>query len=265
MVKLEYIIKKIKKTYSHKPHLQDLPYDLRVQDPELLQERIDACDEKIRESETKIQEITEALNYDKKIYEQAQIDELLNNCREFIDGKYSEKALLKAIGEDQMFGKRQYDILIDSIKSIHPDFEANGKNHPLDLENINDWYNNRGFGQRHSELKWINGMLTRFDGDNQGTSGPAGVELTPWTKFLRQEAERTGNPLLIEARDHSHKTSRIAEHTSTVLWGATTEYKEKGYTSKDLDIEKTKLEDYKTEKERAEQKKEEVTERNNSS
>lgn len=258
MVKLEYIIKTIEKTYSHKPHLQDLPYDLRVRDPELLQERIDACNEKIQESESKIREITEALNYDKKIYKQAQIDELLDNCREFIDGKYSEKALLEAIGEDQMFGKRQYDILINSIKSIHPDFEATGKNHPLDLENINDWYNNRGFGQKHSELKWINGMLTRFDGDNQGTSGPAGVELTPWTKFLRQEAERTGNPLLIEARDHSHKTSRIAEHTSTVLWGATTEYKDKGFTSKDLDNEKTRLEDYKNEKTRAEQKKEQV-------
>lgn len=39
----------INKSYSHKPHLAELPHDRRTNDPELLQERIDAIDEKIDE------------------------------------------------------------------------------------------------------------------------------------------------------------------------------------------------------------------------
>ena len=43
----------INKSYSHKPHLAELPHDRRTNDPELLQERIDACNEKIKETEEK--------------------------------------------------------------------------------------------------------------------------------------------------------------------------------------------------------------------
>ena len=252
------------KSYSHKPHLGSLPHDRRTNDPDLLQERIDACDEKIKQTEKEIKEMEEALNYDKKIYVQANIDELLDCCKEFIDGKYSEKALLEAADRDRMFGKTQYDILIDSIKSIHPDFEANGKNHPLDIENISDWYNDRGFGEKHKELQWINGMLTRFDHDGGGTSGPAGVDMVPWTRFLRREAERTENPLIIEARDHAHKTSRLADKTSTVLWKASTKYVDTNYTEKDIEKEKTILQDYKDERQRTLDKKEEVSKKEES-
>lgn len=49
MVKFKYIIQAITKSYSHKPHLQDLPYDLRSNNIDELQERLDVINEKIDE------------------------------------------------------------------------------------------------------------------------------------------------------------------------------------------------------------------------
>ena len=42
------------KSYSHKPHLAELPHDRRTNDPELLQERIDAIDEALKDVEDEI-------------------------------------------------------------------------------------------------------------------------------------------------------------------------------------------------------------------
>lgn len=50
-MKYEYILKAMEKSYSHKPHLAELPHDRRTNDPELLQERIDAIDEALKELE----------------------------------------------------------------------------------------------------------------------------------------------------------------------------------------------------------------------
>ena len=54
-MKLEYIIKTIEKelekSYSHKPHLADLPYDRRSTNPDELQERIDEIDNRLKKEE----------------------------------------------------------------------------------------------------------------------------------------------------------------------------------------------------------------------
>ena len=50
----KHIIMAMEKSYSHKPHLAELPHDRRTNDPELLQERIDAINEKLEEIEDEI-------------------------------------------------------------------------------------------------------------------------------------------------------------------------------------------------------------------
>ena len=272
----EQIIKSINnelgKSYSHKPHLAELPHDRRSTDPDELQERIDACDEKIKETEQKIKEMEDASKYNEKIYEKAGIEQLLKDCREFIDGKYSEEKLLEAIRKDnpeyeqtakQCLGRRSpYIQLIRSIESIDPTLEItpynkwdNPKSNPLSLENLPDWYNDSGFGQAHSELQWISGMLTTSDHDGGGTHGPPGADMVPWTRDLRHVVERTGNPLWRDARNHAHKTGREADRASTVLWRASKEKAETTYSSDEINHEKTKLKDYKEEKKRTEERK----------
>lgn len=101
MVKYENIIKAIDdycKSYSHKPHLGSLPHDRRTSDPELLQERIDAIDERvadndkeIRKIEEKIKELTNdsAINQQNIKEAQDEIDEKTQEIEDYKD-KYEE-------------------------------------------------------------------------------------------------------------------------------------------------------------------------------
>ena len=57
MPKIKYIIQAIEKSYSHKPHLGSLPHDRRTSDPELLQERIDAIDERMEDNDKEIRKL----------------------------------------------------------------------------------------------------------------------------------------------------------------------------------------------------------------
>lgn len=51
----KHIIMAMEKSYSHKPHLAELPHDRRTHDPEKLQERIDAIHEKLEEINDEIE------------------------------------------------------------------------------------------------------------------------------------------------------------------------------------------------------------------
>ena len=51
-----------KKSYSHKPHLASLPHDRRTNDPELLQERIDAIDERMADNLKKMDDLRNKIN-----------------------------------------------------------------------------------------------------------------------------------------------------------------------------------------------------------
>ena len=58
-MKTKYILQTIQKyteekSYSHKPHLADLPHDRRTNDPELLQERLDAIDDALKDNKNKL-------------------------------------------------------------------------------------------------------------------------------------------------------------------------------------------------------------------
>ena len=266
MVKLETIIAVIEKSYSHKPHLQELPHDRRTNDPELLQERIDACDEKIKETEEKIKEMEESSKYNENIYKKAKIEELITNCREFIDGKYTKEKMMKALdGEpesiimtaEQYFNTSAYSHLIDNIKSIDPELErtdSNLKNHSLTIEELPEWYNDGG-PPKHKELLWISGMLTQHDHKGGGTAGPPGGDTVPWTRDVRNIVEKTGNPLWNNARNHAHKTSRLAQHTNSVLCDGSKEKAEATYSDNEIQQEKAKLQDYKDERKRTQDKK----------
>lgn len=48
-----------KKSYSHKPHLGDLPYDLNTNDPDKLKERLKACKEGLKEAEKELKDLQE--------------------------------------------------------------------------------------------------------------------------------------------------------------------------------------------------------------
>ena len=255
----------ITKTYSHKPHLQDLPYDLRVQDPKLLQERIDACDDKIKESTALIKELEtknkEKQEYDKDNYEKCDIDTIINGCMEFIDGKYSHEKLIQDIAKQEglsyetiykeikpYLNSRAYEVLKNCTQSIHPDLQAQGLNNPISLEHIDDWYGNGGF-PRHSELNNINGMLSKFDFDGAGGQGK--VNLIPYTRDLRKLSQKHNSPLCAEARQFGHAISQKSGTANSILQRASTEYKD---VPKQLEAEKLKLEDYKIEKQRATEK-----------
>lgn len=261
----KYYKKYVDKSYSHKPHLQELPHDRRTNDPELLQERIDACDEKIRETETKIKEMEESAKYNENIYKKAEIDKLLTNCREFIDGEYSEEKLMDAIkGEPestimvakQSFNSRAYDQLIDNIKSIDPELQRNSglKNHPLTIEQLPEWYNDGG-RPKNKELLWIGEMLTQHDHKGGGTAGPPGAELVPWTRDVRSIVEKTQNPVWNNARNHAHQTSKLAQRTNSILSNGSKEKADKVYSEEEIRQEKIILQDYKDEKKRTQDKK----------
>lgn len=46
-----------RKSYSHKPHLAKLPYDLNTNDVDKLKERLDACNEGLKESQEKLEQL----------------------------------------------------------------------------------------------------------------------------------------------------------------------------------------------------------------
>ena len=52
----------LKKSYSHKPHLGSLPYDLNTNDPDKLKERLDAIDERLKKTDDKIKKTEEELD-----------------------------------------------------------------------------------------------------------------------------------------------------------------------------------------------------------
>ena len=54
MVKLKYFIKALEKSYSHAPHLQDLPGDLNTRDPEILKARKQELNERIKSLEKEL-------------------------------------------------------------------------------------------------------------------------------------------------------------------------------------------------------------------
>ena len=67
----EYYEQELLKTYSHLPHLADLPYDRRTQDPDKLQERLDAIDEKLEEEYTNINKLKKEVKQNKKDLKEA--------------------------------------------------------------------------------------------------------------------------------------------------------------------------------------------------
>lgn len=64
-----------RKSYSHKPHLADLPYDLNTNDVDKLKERLDACNEGLKESQEELEQLQ---NLKKDIESVEQYKEFIN-------------------------------------------------------------------------------------------------------------------------------------------------------------------------------------------
>lgn len=73
---------KAKKSYSHKPHLASLPHDRRTNDPELLQERIDAIDERMADNLKKMDDLRNKINdtIERRDKFQKTVDEIQKIC-----------------------------------------------------------------------------------------------------------------------------------------------------------------------------------------
>ena len=136
-MKLEYIIKTIEKelekSYSHKPHLADLPYDRRSTNPEELQERINEIDKRIDENNEKIELATREKDRFASLIEQQKED--------ILKAKKENEKLKHIVGEN--FDKCRENIedasmeWDDFMKEIEPAKE-NNDNYDADFENIYD-------------------------------------------------------------------------------------------------------------------------------
>lgn len=76
-----------KKSYSHKPHLAGLPYDLNTNDPDKLKERLKACKDGLKEAEKELKDLQEfkgnvesVEQYNKEIQEKSEAK--LNKIKE---------------------------------------------------------------------------------------------------------------------------------------------------------------------------------------
>ena len=72
MVQYKYILEAIEKSYSHKPHLADLPYDLNTNDPEKLKERLKACKRGLREAKQDLKDMQENLEFNESLIKESE-------------------------------------------------------------------------------------------------------------------------------------------------------------------------------------------------
>lgn len=141
MVKFRYIIQAITKSYSHKPHLQDLPHDLRSTNPEELQERIDAIDERVEKEKEFLQE-----KYDANIKLNDEIRKLGDINKELEE---KNKKLKTENKRYEKFGKELFNhfekVSRNSQKDaneISNDYENLKKNTDADFSEIDSEINN---------------------------------------------------------------------------------------------------------------------------
>ena len=78
MVQYKYILEAIEKSYSHKPHLAGLPYDLNTNDPEKLKERLKACKRGLKEAKQDLKDMQENLEFNESLIEESE-----NNIKSF--------------------------------------------------------------------------------------------------------------------------------------------------------------------------------------
>ena len=110
-----FLEKEMGKSYSHKPHLADLPYDRRSNDPDELQERIDEINTRIKANDRLIEN-------EKKI--QKQEEGIIKELEDEIE-KYENNISSLELAEKQFetYDKEMQKEGLDSIQSIVSRFE----------------------------------------------------------------------------------------------------------------------------------------------
>lgn len=88
MVQYKYIIQAIEKSYSHKPHLAELPYDLNTNNVDKLKERLRACNRELRDAQSDLK------------YAKENVEMMNDNINEIEENEKIFKADIKKMEEE---------------------------------------------------------------------------------------------------------------------------------------------------------------------
>lgn len=116
IVPYKYFIQALEKSYSHKPHLADLPYDRRSNNLEELQARIDEIDDRIKTNGILIEN-------EKKI--QSEEEDTIRMLQDEIEGKYipALEEIQKNEEQFKIYDEMMQEEAFESIDSILSRFE----------------------------------------------------------------------------------------------------------------------------------------------
>lgn len=290
MVKLKYIIQAISKSYSHKPHLQDLPYDLRSTNPDELQERIDAIDERLKKEEEELQEKYDSnLKLNDEIRNLGDENEKLKNENRKIKGENNKYSIinkkwnahfdkvkknqikdaknikedyekLKKASDDTDFSDLDFemDTLVNKLSKYPylPVYYADEKTKPLQ-------------GVNYIEER-LNPMINTIQKMNTPESKQVATKLedyrdkynmngdTPYTKeYEKLESQESDTWYITYSANKTkiNKNNKQIVQNSNLIDKKVNELKN---NSKDIKLAESRVEDYKEQKEKTEQRKAEV-------
>ena len=108
-----------KKSYSHKPHLAGLPYDLNTNDPDKLKERLKACEDGLKEAEKELKDLQDFKDnvesveqYNKEIQEKSEAS--LDKIKEWYEKVKNNPEYSEDIEE---FVESEMDSFIEDMES----------------------------------------------------------------------------------------------------------------------------------------------------
>lgn len=135
---LKIIEKELTKSYSHKPHLADLPYDRRSNNPDELQERIDEIDRRLKDVEKDMDDNQKELKSQKKELKTAKYERQENNKKlqicekefdEFIEYDYKrwkefQHAFSNGFHKPNWWNKNFSDYVSSKVKELDERIES---------------------------------------------------------------------------------------------------------------------------------------------
>lgn len=143
------------KSYSHKPHLALLPYDLNTNDPKKLKERLKVCNRELRQAQSELKTMKESEKGFKEI-----VKELTDENKELTSKLDKAKKLKSEISdhldEVKEMSKKDSQDIIDDYNSFINDNIMGNINPGIDLDYLDDMMNLH-FGEDHY-FGYQNGM-----------------------------------------------------------------------------------------------------------
>ena len=155
MSAINYIIKSIEeymdeKSYSHKPHLAELPYDLNTNDPDKLKERLKACRRGLKEAKEDLKDWTELYEFN-------------------VESIKKEESDIKAIKEEIQTLKDQNEQIQSQADKLYEHFDDISKQTIKEAEEISVWerevLNDELVDYSGADIKKIRGLMEHFRED----------------------------------------------------------------------------------------------------